>query len=152
MDTAWIQIFVLTLTECVAPSGKTVCQEREFELQFLTQPECEFALEQLVTLKDASDSVIVEKSKSSCTRSARQHTVFASPSEVANSVEDKERWREPDIMQRPPESTRKVHQARLESLPTCEQSKGVAPCKIGEIIMEDATDKESVDVWRHDQQ
>jgi hypothetical protein len=150
MDTAWIQIFILTMTECVAPAGKTVCQERDFELQFLTQPECEFALEQLVTLKDASESVIVEKSKSSCAPSARQHSVFESLSDVAESVEDKQAWRAPDAMEPPPESTRKVHQSRLEGLPTCEESKGVAPCKIGEIIIEDATDMESVEVWRLD--
>ncbi|MGI9248674.1 MAG: hypothetical protein ACR2QI_06635 [Woeseiaceae bacterium] len=150
MDTAWIQIFVLTLTECVAPAGKSFCQESEFELQFLTQSECEFALEQLVTLKDASDSVIVEKSKSSCAPSARQQSVYASLAEVAGSVEDKQGWRAPDITEPPPGSTRKVHEARLESLPTCEKTKGVAPCKIGEIIIEDATHQEPVEVWRRD--
>ena len=36
MDTAWIPIFILTFAECVAPAGKTVCQEQEFQLQFLT--------------------------------------------------------------------------------------------------------------------
>jgi hypothetical protein len=40
MDTAWIQVFVLTLSECVAPAGKTVCQEQSFELQFLTEADC----------------------------------------------------------------------------------------------------------------
>ena len=53
MDTAWIQVFVLTLAECIAPAGKTVCQEREFDLQFLTRADCEYALEQLVSLHDA---------------------------------------------------------------------------------------------------
>lgn len=150
MDTAWIQIFVLTLTECVAPAGKTVCQEQEFELQFLTQSECEFALDQLVTLKDASDSVIVEKSKSSCVPSARQNKVFASLPEVTESVRDKQAWRAPDVQEAAPESTRKSHTTRLESLATCEESEGVAPCKIGEIIIEDATEGEPVEVWRRD--
>jgi len=50
MDTAWIQVFVLTLSECVAPAGKTVCHEHEFELQFLTRADCEVALQQLVSL------------------------------------------------------------------------------------------------------
>ena len=54
MDTAWIQVFVLTLAECAAPAGKTICQEREFDLQFLTRADCEVALEQLVTLKQES--------------------------------------------------------------------------------------------------
>ena len=72
MDTAWIQIFVLTLAECVAPPGKMVCQEREFELQFLTQSDCESTLQQFVSLKDASDTVIVDKSRSGCAPSARR--------------------------------------------------------------------------------
>ena len=148
MDTTWIQIFVLTLAECVAPSGKTVCQEHEFELQFLTQSDCEFALQQLVVLKDASDDVIVEKSKSSCRPSAREHRVYSSLSEVAESVEDKQGWLAPDIQESAPGSTQEFHKSRLESLPTCEKSKGVAPCKIGEIIIEEATDGEPVEVWR----
>ena len=66
MDTAWIQVFVLTIAECVAPAGKTVCQEREFELLFLTQADCQVALEQFVTLKDESANVIVDRSASGC--------------------------------------------------------------------------------------
>lgn len=151
MDTAWIQIFVLTFAECVAPAGKTVCQEQEFELQFLTQSECEFALEQFVTLKDGLDNVIVEQSKSSCAPSARQHHVFSSLAEVAELVGDTPGWRAPVIQEPAPEATKKLHQARLESLVTCEESKGTAPCKIGEIIIEDAAEAESVELWRRDQ-
>lgn len=76
MDVAWVQVFVLTLAECIAPAGKTVCQEHEFELMFLSQSDCEVALEQLVTLKDAAENVIVDKSKSGCAPSARQQSVF----------------------------------------------------------------------------
>lgn len=152
MDTAWIPIFVLTLTECVAPTGKTICQEQVFELQFVTLSDCEYALEQLVTLKDASESVIVDKSKSNCASSARRQHVFASLSEVAESVENKQGWRAPDIQEPVPEATRKLHQARLESLMTCDESKGVTPCKIGDIIVEGTTDDESVEVWRREKQ
>ena len=41
METAWIQVFLLTMSECVAPAGKTVCQEQDVELQFLTQADCQ---------------------------------------------------------------------------------------------------------------
>ncbi len=152
MDAAWIPIFVLTLAECIAPAGKTVCQEHEFELTFLSQSDCEIALEQLVTLKDAAENVIVDKSKSGCVPSARQQGVFSSLAEVAESVEDKSNWRPPDSQGSSSESTRNQHKARLESLPTCEESKGVAPCKVGEIIIEDATVGEPVEVWRSDRQ
>ena len=82
MDTAWIQVFVLTLAECVAPAGKTVCQEREFELHFLTRADCEFALQQLVSLKQSADHVIVDADKSRCAVSAREGKVFASAAAV----------------------------------------------------------------------
>ena len=151
MDTAWIQIFLLTLTECVAPVGKTVCQEQTFELQFLTQSDCELALQQLITLKDASESVIVDKNKSSCVPSARQHRVFSSLADVAASTADKDGWRAPDVVGEPPsESARQLHKSRLDALKTCDDSKGVAPCKIGDIIIEETTEGEPVEVWRRD--
>jgi len=151
MDIAWIQIFLLTLTECVAPVGKTVCQEQSFELQFVTQADCELALQQLITLKDGSETVIVDKSKSSCAPSARQHGVFSSLAEVAESTTDKEGWRAPDVEGEPrSESARRPHQARLDALRTCDESKGIAPCKIGDIIIEETTEGEPVEVWRRD--
>ena len=151
MDTAWIQIFLLTLTECVAPAGKTVCQEQTFELQFVTQSDCEVALQQLITLKDASDSVIVDKNRSRCVPSARQHRVFSSLAGVAESSADKASWRAPDAVEEPPsESSRHLHKARLDALETCDESQGVAPCKIGDIIIEATTEGEPVEVWRRD--
>lgn len=150
METAWIQIFLLTLTECVAPAGKTVCQESQFELQLLSQADCEVALEQLISLKEASENVIVDKQKSGCTPTARQQDVYASLPQLVESVDDKQGFRIPEVQQLPPAATRKLHESRLESLKTCEESNGVAPCKIGDIIIEDATDGDPVDVWRRD--
>jgi len=95
MDPAWIQVFVLTLAECVAPAGKTICQECEFDLQFLTRADCEYALEQLVALKDESASVIVNKSNSGCAASARQADVFSSLEAVRSASGDKSAWRDP---------------------------------------------------------
>jgi hypothetical protein len=87
MDTAWIQVFVLTLSECVAPAGKTVCQEQSFELQFLTEADCNYALQQLVFLKQESESVIIDPAKASCAPTARQQQVFAS----LDAIEDANR-------------------------------------------------------------
>ena len=150
MDTAWIPIFVLTLAECVAPPGKMVCQEREFELQFLTQSDCESTLQQLVSLKDGSDTVIVDKSKSGCAPSAIQQRVFESLAEVTEAAGDKQAWRAPPIQPPAAESTQDTHKSRLETLPTCEASKGVAPCKVGEIIVEDTAGVKRGEVWRRD--
>ncbi len=150
MDTGWIQVFVLTLAECVAPAGKTVCQEQQFELQFLTRADCEYALEQLVVLKDASDTVIVDRSRSRCVASAVERDVYASFDDINWDGQD------PAAVQPAPrdaaavDETSAAHKERLESLKTCEESGGVAPCKIGEIIIEEAQSPESVEVWRRD--
>ena len=150
METAWIPIFVLTLAECVAPPGKMVCQEREFELEFLTQSDCESALQQLVSLKETSDTTIVDKSRSGCAPSARQQRVFASLAEVTDAAEDKQSWRTPQGQPPSSEATQDLHKSRLETLPTCEASQGVAPCKVGEIIIEESADVKRGEVWRRD--
>ena len=149
MDTAWIQVFVLTIAECVAPAGKTVCQEQTFELQFLTDADCRVALEQLITLKEESANVIVDRAGSGCAPSAREAEAFASLEAISEANRETIGWRQPG-----PEddesTTRMAYKERLEALETCEETKGVTPCKVGEIIIEDAMG-EPVEVWRRDQ-
>ena len=151
MDASWIQVFVLTLSECVAPAGKTVCQEQEFDLQFLTRADCEFALEQLVTLKEESASVIVDRSKSSCAASARESAVVASPEAVSGALPKSEGWKEPDDTSEKPASSSVTHQGRLEDLPNCEDFDGEGACKMGGIIVEAGNRGEAVEVWRRDE-
>jgi hypothetical protein len=150
MDTGWIQVFVLTLAECVAPSGKTVCQQQEFEMTFLTQADCELALEQLVTLKDAAENIIIDKAKTRCDATARRQPVFASLAEASNSVGSEVSWRAPEVKEQVTATVDANYQRRLESLKTCDDTGGVAPCRIGEIIIEDAVSGEPVEVWRLD--
>ena len=148
MDTAWIQVFVLTIAECVAPAGKTVCQEQEFELQFLTAADCRVALEQLVALKEAAPNVIVDRSRSGCAPSAREAEAFASLEAISEANKDTIGWRQPG----PDDETstaRLAYEDRLAALKTCEEAEGVTPCKVGEIIIEDAMG-EPVEVWRRD--
>lgn len=151
MDTAWIQVFVLTLAECVAPAGKTVCQEQQFDLQFLTRDDCEYALEQLLTLKEQSSSVIVNRDLSRCTVSAREKNVFESPEDVSKAASGLGDWTEPD-----PEDSSDVapsslsHAERLASLPECESYAGQGACRMGNIIVESANEGQVVEVWRRD--
>ena len=100
MDIAWIQVFVLTLSECVAPAGKTVCQEQTLELQFLTQADCEVALQQLVSLKQESESVIIDPANASCAPTARQRQVFASLDAIEAANQGKENWQAPSVARR----------------------------------------------------
>ena len=149
MDIAWIQVFVLTLAECVAPAGKTVCQEQTLELQFLTQADCEVALQQLVSLKQESESVIIDPANASCAPTARQRQVFASLDAIEAANQGKENWQAPDVEDTDPGIALASHQERLARLPECGEEGVEAPCKVGEIIVE-AVDGEPVDVWRRD--
>jgi len=149
MDAAWIQVFVLTVSECVAPAGKTVCQEQSFELQFLTQADCEFALQQLVSLKQESESVIIDPARASCAPTARQQPVFASLEAIEAANRDTANWRAPKGSDAVPGVAQASHQERLASLPECGGEGVEAPCKVGEIIIE-AGDVEPVEVWRRD--
>jgi hypothetical protein len=150
MDTTWIQVFVLTIAECAAPAGKTVCQEREFDLQFLTRADCEVALEQLVTLKDESATVIVDKTRSRCAASAREAQAFASASEVSKASAGTDEWKDPDPSQPPQVPSSVSHQDRLAELPDCEDFDGEGACKMGGIIVEAGHRGERVEVWRRD--
>ena len=149
MDTAWIQVFVLTLSECVAPAGKSVCQEQSLELEFLTRADCEIAMQQLVSLKQDSETVIIDPAKASCIPTARQQQVFASLDAIEEANRDKENWRAPKAGDTDPGITLASHQERLARLPECGEEGVDAPCKVGEIIVESG-DVESVDVWRRD--
>ena len=147
MDPTWIQVFVLTLSECVAPAGKTVCQENEVEMQFLSQAECQVALEQLITLKDQFDNTIIDRRKSGCRASARQANAYASLEE-AKASSDAENWQDPEADQDATKTTDAPHADRLRSLKTCEESLGLLPCKSGDIIVESTVSGREVEVWR----
>ena len=147
MDLTWIQVFVLTLSECVAPAGKTVCQENEVEMQFLSKAECQVALEQLISLKDQFDNTIIDRQKSACKASARQTSTYASLEE-AKASSDSENWQDPEADQGATKSTDVPHADRLRNLKTCEESLGIPPCKSGDIIVEGAVTDSEVEVWR----
>ena len=147
MDIAWIQVFVLTLAECVAPAGKSICQEQQFQLEFLTKADCEIALDQLVSLKEESETVIVNPNRSNCAPAARQSDVFESL-EAINRAFDAN-WEAPQAGETEPSAKQMSHKGRLEELKSCEETEGIAPCKMGDIIMEGA-DGDPVEVWRRD--
>jgi hypothetical protein len=149
METAWIQVFILTLVECVAPAGKTVCQEQQFELQFLSQSDCEYALQQLIAAKADAVDVIVNRQKSGCAPSAAQSATYASLESINVAHKDTAGWRMPGEEDARRNVVTKDHQDRLAELMTCEETGNAMPCKVGDIIVEDATG-ESVEVWKQD--
>lgn len=150
MDIAWIPVFVLTIAECAAPAGKTVCQEREFDLQFLTRADCEVALEQLVTLKEESATVIIDRDRSSCTASARESEVFSSAEDVRNASAGSAPWQAPDADDAEVAPSAVAYQDRLANLPDCESYDGEGACRMGGIIVEAANEGERVEIWKRD--
>jgi hypothetical protein len=118
-------------------------------MQFVSQADCEVALEQLVLLKERSENVIVYKDKSRCVMSAKAIPVYRSLNDVKQSFAGDENWKAPDLEERPDDFIKTAHSERLESLKPCDETGGVAPCKIGDIIIEGAT-SQSVEIWRRD--
>jgi len=149
MATAWIKIFILTFAECVAPAGKSVCQEQQFELQFVGQADCEYALEQLIAMKDQADHVIINRQKSGCAPSAVESTTFDSLEAINEEYRDATGWRVPGAGEARRATVNKDHGERLDDLMSCEETSGVVPCKVGDIIVEEATG-DSVEVWKQD--
>lgn len=147
MDVAWIPVFVLTLSECVAPTGKTVCQASQYELQFLTRADCEKALAELISLKEESENVIVNADESFCAPSARQHSVYASLDAVTEAHRGATGWRAPEPENPTPAPSRVAHEERLAELKSCDETGGTAPCKIGDIIIE-GSDESEIKVWK----
>lgn len=146
MDAMWIKVFVLTLSECVAPAGKTVCQQHEMEMQFLAMAECEAALVELIALKDQLPNTIVDRQGSGCAPTARQTEVYPSVDAV-QAASAGEPWRDPDAAAGPATSAL-PHAERLATLQSCDESQGVAPCRLGDIIVEATGDGKPVEVWR----
>ena len=149
MATAWIQIFILTFAECVAPAGKTVCQEQQFELRFINRADCEYALEQLIAMKAAAEHVIVNRQKTGCTSSAVESDTYVSLEAINETFKDTAGWRLPNEDDTRRGVVNKDHRERLAILMSCEETSNVVPCKIGDIIVEDASG-DNVEVWKQD--
>jgi len=148
VDTSWIPVFVLILNECAAPAGKTVCQEQDLRLQFVEQAECELALRQFIELKALAENIIVNRDASRCEKSARSIESFDSFEELsAKYVGARSLGTSPD--KQTTDFTVDAHRKRLAELQSCDETSGVAPCKVGEIIIE-AAPGENLDVWRRE--
>ena len=150
MTTAWIQVFILTFAECVAPAGKTVCQEQQFELQFVSRADCEYALQQLIAAKDSSDRIIIDRQKTGCVPTAIEVETYANLDAVDGSLGNTADWRDPNEVENRRQAVNSNHKDRLASLMDCEETSFVAPCRVGDIIVEDATG-ERVEVWKQEQ-
>jgi hypothetical protein len=155
MDTGWIQVFVLTLAECVAPAGKSVCQEQQVQYQFVDREECEAVLEQLVDYSAGAENVIVNEQRSSCLPIAIQQPVFASLDEANEQLPDTKgrgtlnATAGQDGASGEPSQTEAAHRQRLASLPECEDVARRPPCKVGQIIVE-AESEQELEVWKRD--
>jgi hypothetical protein len=150
MDTAWIKVVVLTLAECVAPEGKTVCQEQEVQYFFFDEVECEKVLGQLTDYRDGFDDVIVNRKDSSCQPAAKNWPIFDSRSDADQYFAEKEGLGVlSDDEPAPKDFMQERHEKRLQALPACNDDNLVTPCRRGNIIIEGKTENETA-VWKKD--
>ena len=126
METVWIQVFVLTLTQCFAPAGKMVCQEEAVQYQFTNKDDCDHALVQMVNVASSADNVIVNKNSSHCRPAAIESMAFSSVDEVSAKFGNTEGWQVLDDQNKAADFTQSAHQDRLKNLFECEDVAGVA--------------------------
>ena len=150
METAWIKIFVLTLTQCIAPAGKMICQEETVEYQFANEDDCARALVQMVELAARADNILVDRQKSGCRPAVLESSVFASNDEAMSALGETTNAIVIEGAQPRDDYLQAAHDERLRNTPTCDETNGAAPCKIGDIIMEPATEPARAEVWRQE--
>lgn len=148
METAWIKVFVLTLTQCIAPAGKMICQEETVEYQFANEDDCARALVQMIDLAARAENILVDRQKSDCRPAVRESSVFATNDEAMSSLGSSANAILIDDKEPPEDFLRAAHDERLKNMKTCDESNGVAPCRIGDIIIEAAAESVQSDVWR----
>ena len=147
METAWIQVFVLTLTQCIAPAGKMVCQEEAVDYHFTNEDDCARALVMMVDLAARADNILIDRQRSNCRPAAKESVVYADAEGARASLANAEDFVLIDGEAPPPDFMQAAHSERLESLKSCEETQGVAPCKIGEIILEASADEPPPEIW-----
>ena len=148
METAWIKVFILTLTQCMAPAGKMICQEETVEYQFASEEDCAQALVQIVDLAARADNILVDRQKTDCKPAVKESPVFADGDTARASLGSNASAILINDKVPPTDFLRAAHDARLKETKPCDETNGVAPCRIGEIIVEAATESRSSGVWR----
>jgi len=147
METVWIQVFVLTLTQCIAPSGKMICQEEAVQYQFLNKTDCEHALVLMTNVASGADNVIVNKENSHCRPAAVESMAFNNVDEANAKYGNAEGWRVLGDENQSADFTQSAHQDRLKNLHECGDVANVPPCKVGQIIIEASVDGPSPEIW-----
>jgi len=149
MDAAWVKVVVLTLAECVAPAGKTVCQEQDTQYYFFEEDQCAVVLEQLIDYRNGLDNVIVNSEKSSCLPTVMSRETFSSSSEADRYLSGIKGWGEISVAAAPKDYLQQAHEKRLAELPECTDDADVRPCKQGQIIIE-RSESSPTQVWRQE--
>ncbi len=147
MDAAWVQVFVLTVSQCVAPEGKAVCQEEVLTMDFLSRSDCEAALEEITAAKNADKQIILNVDATKCSTTARKREVWASIESVNEALAGTDDYDAPDAAEAQEDFIQVAHDKRLSEVPDCIDGTGIYPCRRGQIIVEEPASRQ-VEVWR----
>ena len=148
METAWIKVFVLSLSQCIAPAGKIICQEETVEYQFANEEDCASALVQMMDMAAHVDNVLIDRQKSDCRPAVKESNVFASDADAASSLGTDANVLLTSDEPPQPDRLQAAHDERLQNTKSCEETSGVAPCRIGSIIVEPAAEAVRSNVWK----
>ena len=109
METAWIQVFVLTLSQCIAPAGKMVCQEETVQYHFTNEEDCARALVLMVDLAARAENILVDRQRSNCSPGAKESVVYADADGAKESLANTENFVLIDGKAPPPDFMQVAH-------------------------------------------
>ena len=110
MESAWIKVFVLSLTQCMAPAGKMVCQMETVQYQFVAEDDCNRALAQMIDVAAGAENVIVSRDNSHCRAAAIESEVFSGVDEANAYFAGTEGWGVLTGDEEPADFTQSAHQ------------------------------------------
>ena len=99
----------------------------------------------MIEYKDSAENVIVNRDKSRCLPTAKTQRVFTNLDAINNASAELDGWGELPVDEERMDFIQKAHDVRLGELFECAETGGIAPCKMGDIIVEGATVRKSID-------
>jgi hypothetical protein len=102
----------------------------------------------MVDLAARADNVLVDRQKSECKPGVKEAQVFASSDEARASLSSTEGVVLIENKKPPPDFMQSAYDERLKNMKTCDETDHIAPCKIGDIIVEASAEPPKTEVWQ----
>jgi len=102
----------------------------------------------MIDVAAGAENVIVSRDNSHCRAAAIEGDIFSGVDEANAFFAGNEGWGVRTGDEPAADFTQSAHQDRLKNTHECAEVANVAPCRVGEIIIEAATESKKTEVWQ----